>query len=106
MRNTRIMVALVLSLSCALGASACVQAQDVSPDELLETSANETIVATSEGPTATTVEPVEENCLQACLDAYDRMLIYCQGLPTLKAKALCRAAATAALSVCIARCPD
>jgi hypothetical protein len=103
------MVALVLSLSCALGASACVQEHDASSDEAQEprdTGANEGIDATVEGPTATTGQAVEENCLQACMDAYDRMLIYCQGLDTLKAKALCRAAATAALSVCIARCPD
>jgi hypothetical protein len=32
MRTTRIMVALVLSLSCELGASACVQEPDASPD--------------------------------------------------------------------------
>ncbi len=41
MRTTRILAALILSLCCALGASACVQETDVSPETPQETSANE-----------------------------------------------------------------
>lgn len=100
------MAALVLWLFYGMGSFGCTQSMDTSPDTLQEKSANEDIWATFDGPIAASAQDVEENCLQACMDAYDRMLIYCQGLSTLKAKALCRSAATAALSICIARCPD
>jgi hypothetical protein len=112
-RTPRIVTTLVFSagihalgLFCGLGASACTQSTETSQETPQETNANEDTGATCDGPTATSSQAVEEKCLQACMAAYDRMLIYCQGLPTLKARRLCRDAATAALAVCIARCPD
>ena len=106
MRTTRIMAALVLSLSCALGA--CVQRSDTSGETVTDAAPGATVTASEveESPIGTAAQAVEENCLQACLDASDRVLIYCGGLPTPKARELCRAAAMAALAVCIARCPD
>jgi hypothetical protein len=95
-----------LSLSCALGA--CVQSPDTSGETVTDAAPGATVTASEvgESPVGTAAEAVEENCLQACLDASDRVLIYCGGLPTPKARELCRAAAMAALAVCIARCPD
>jgi hypothetical protein len=109
MRTPRIMAALVFSLSCAFGASACTQSVETPTEATTDEAAPETTVTTSEveeSPIGTAAQGVEENCLQACMDAYDRVLIYCGGLPTPKARELCRAAATSALAVCIARCPD
>ena len=106
MPTTRIMATLVLSLSCALGA--CVQSPDTSGEAVTDAApgAAVTVSEVEESPVGTAAQAVEENCLQACLDASDRVLIYCGGLPTPKARELCRAAAMAALAVCIARCPD
>lgn len=53
MRTPRILAALVLSLSCALGAAACVQETDASTEMPQETSANEA--------TATVADALEES---------------------------------------------
>lgn len=94
MRTPRIVATLILSagihalgLLCGLGASGDTQSTEASQEAPQETSANEDTGATCEGPTATGAQAAEEQGLQTLMDACDRMLVSCQGLPTLKGKA-------------------
>jgi hypothetical protein len=76
-----------LGLFGGLSASGDTQSTEASQDALQETSATEDTGATCEGPTATSAQAVEEQGLQTLMDACDRMLVSCQGLPTVKGKA-------------------
>src|SRR5437879_6416799 len=94
MRTPRIVATLILSagthalgLFGGLGASGDTQSTEAHQEAPHETSANEDTGATCEGPTATSAQAVEENGLQKLMDACDRMLVSCQGLPMLKGKA-------------------
>jgi hypothetical protein len=100
------MAALVLSLSCALGAAGCVQEPDTSPETLQETSANEEITPVSDGPIDTSAEPINEACLQACLDANQRAVDLCMRIRSIGARKVCIIAANAVMATCIANCPD
>ena len=76
-----------LGLFGGLSASGDTQSTEARQEAPQETSANEDPGATCKGPTATSVQAVEENGLQKLIDACDRMLVSCQGRPTLKRKA-------------------
>ena len=94
MRTPRLIVTLILSagihalgLFGGLGASGDTQSTEARQEAPQETSAHENPPATCEGPTATSAQAVEEQGLQTLMDACDRMLVSCQGLPMSKGKA-------------------
>ena len=94
MRTPRIVAAMILSagihalgLFGGLSASGDTPSTEASQEAPQETSTHEDTGTTCEGPTATSAQAVEEQGLQTLMDACDRMLVSCQGLPAVKGKA-------------------
>jgi hypothetical protein len=98
MQTSRFIAALALSIACAT--TACVQPPETSAEPPV-TAAE----AAEEEPTGTSEQAVETVCLEACMDAWDRLNAICRTLPQIKRQA-CWIAANGVLATCIANCPD
>ena len=77
MKPSRLISALALSTARATGA--CVQLPETSAEAPTTTAASG-----DEGRTATSEQAVETVCLEACMDAWDRLNAICRTLPKVK----------------------
>jgi hypothetical protein len=101
------------ALVLALVGSACVgevQPADGSPESPATTARGPTETPTLENAeeesTGVTAQPINEACLEACLEGNRRAVALCMKLRSPGARRVCIEAANAVMAVCISKCPD
>lgn len=116
MRTSRTIAALILSLSWALAASACIQEPDTLPEETEETQETGRNEETATAPAAliedgertgtSELDAPNQACVDACVEANARAAKLCNRLRSRKAREACFAAANLVMAYCIANCPE